>query len=347
MSLSAASPSSLSTSNSLLTPHSIGSSSGSSTGSSKGTFSASSTHIKVGSCFTRTKEWFDHSWIGRIYYRYDPYRPFGMYAYNFLSSTYNMINFSGIFNIYKLTTLLRKDWNKSSLIDKFRHVGKILFILSIPFALYGLGVSIKDLITKDDRWSAILRMGENLSWLGSSTGTLIWGLYTVGMGGLNALILAFSFYAVGGFLSISTTILNALDLDKRASFKNTITKLDAVACWDNIRAKSTKKLAELLNVTEKIATLFKMSISKKAEKDQPKAIEKAFASLKNRIHKQVLLGRLAVVSSSISFVGTIILLFTPIFPLACTLLALSAVLSMIRFYYNHRDLQDFKKSITS
>ena len=294
---------------------------------------------RISLCFQRIKEWFDNSCIGKMYYRYDPYRPFGMYAYNFLSNTYNISALNGIFNIYKLSTIFRKDWRECSWLEKFQHFGKILFILSIPFALYGLGVAIRDFVNAEDRINCVLRMGENLSWLGSSAGTLTVGLYTVGAGTITALIWAFAFYAAGAVLGASTTVLNWIDLRKRLQFRNEIEKLDAEASWKVAKGKSPQHLSEVLNVPVNIANTFIKSIEWRLDKDV--AIREANNRLKNRINQQAFFGKIAVISSAVSFIGTLILLFTPIFPVAYGLLALSAGLSMVRFYYNHKSLKDF------
>lgn len=305
---------------------------------------------KVARCFAECQVCFCESCVGTLYRRAVDYIPLASGIYYLVSSVANMRAFSGLLHLFEHASAAAGDsWMQHGVIQKLVHYAKILAAVSIPFALYSVGCEIINLFDDYDRLGAVLRLTEGLAWLGDCTATFTTGLHMIGAAAASAASWAFSFYVAGTFLSIATTILNSRSLYQGEEFLSRMESEPAQQIWEELKAKSPRDLTNLFDAKgsriEKTIKAVEEQMAKCDPEEQRDLLDRTFTVMKERIRTKGWANRFAIVSSIVSCIGMIIFLFTPIAPLAYGLLALSAAISIVKFFYERNAIADFEESM--
>jgi hypothetical protein len=305
---------------------------------------------RIKKCFAAISVWFQLSVVGTIVRKYSYFRTLWWELYNFLASAANLKSFDTVFVV--VGNSAQEIWQRISLLDKLVRIVKVLSVVSIPFAILGIVWEVKELINGPDCISSFLRIIENFAWLSESAATFVTGLHMLGTAIQATAMWAYTLYVANTFLSIATIILNCRSLQKDRRFlENLEVAEDAGKGWEYIKTSIKKNGLAFFDVN---MTRFNFLINRidkhiglldKSPNDQKKLVGKAITILRERIKAKDVCHKMIIVSSLVTCLGMVILLFTPVFPLAYAMLVLSALIGIVRFFRNRESVQKMDQAL--
>lgn len=300
-------------------------------------------------CCERISKWFetfqhrfDHSTVGRLYYKTIVLSPLISNVFTCISSLAN-----GQFYT-KLRDLI---WGVRDVVDGgskqfdwiFRAIqcSKIFALTVLPLALFSAGKAAYDMIITEEKIDALLIMIESLGWFSESSSYFVNGLQAIGTIGSAATSWAFQLSILGAMLASATLFLNIKQSFQGAKLLLEIEKLgDRPAAILEKIAKSSDYALNLHfgiwgeDIREKIT----------GEGANDHSQEKASA-LKDRIKARNFSYALAISSAAITCVALPIILLTTWFTLGYGCLLIASVISMAKFGIEYRETNKLKRAL--
>lgn len=292
-------------------------------------------------CFENLSSSFHRSYLGLFYRKCLPYSSLIRHSANLVSN----VACTDLFNV-----IVRKMGkphpgslgNDYQLLSKVIQNAKILKVVSIPFALTGIGVEICKAVQNRDKTEPLLRIAKNLGWLGDSVAAFVGGLHAAGAVVANVSAWTLSFYGAGAFLSLASCPLAAWGLRQSCALGDEIRNIagskGSEGVIQHLLAKDNRFLRKHFRVEGKKLRCALQKIP--AEK-----AELTVAALQKRIQVRQWSHRLTVISSVITWLGMMILIFTPLFAFAYALMAVASIISISKFIYDRKSKARFAAAL--
>lgn len=302
---------------------------------------------RVYECFQRIRHNFDNSRLGRLVYHGINLSPLISNACTCVSSIVNGQYFNILVNLmWNANTASEAAWKRYEWAFKLIRGAKVFAITAVPFALLTAGKAAYEIVATNEKIDAMLRMIESLGWTGDCASYFVNGLFDLDLVSRNAMTVAFSFSVASAFLSTATLALNAKHLYHGNKLLETIERTGGnyVGVLQHLNLKSDYEIRRHFGVAghkfrEKI-----LPIIQNAENNAG-IVQTTVDHLKDRIKDKNFSHKLAIASAAVTCIGMLILLFTPIFPLAYGLLALAAAVAVYNFFIERRSVNKLKHEL--
>lgn len=293
----------------------------------------------------RTKERISNSCIGRNYRRINPYFPWISEGVNTVANIVNARILQSLFSaIFDTTTATGNRWADYAGLWEMVKISKLGSVVAIPFALYGFGWEMKELIKgSNSRIDSTFRALENLSWFGVSSAAFIRGLHMAGKVGQKALPIAFHFAVVGGVLSTGSLCLHLRRYYQGKKLLKVFKAHEANAnqMLQKLHERSSYELNYQFNADgDKLRTQLEAF-----QGTTPETQIKAVSLLKRRLEHKNLSDEMAILAAIVTLVASAIFLKDSSSSLAYGLLGGGAIISLARFCWEIRSVRKFNKKI--
>lgn len=310
----------------------------------------------ISNCFSNLAQSIQNSCIGRFYQRCVSYSPLVSDLTGVIVNIANAKTFSYMLNfVFDTTAASSSQWKGQEWALKAIRDAKLLAAVTIPVALYSVIRDGYEVALGTEKIDASLRVAENLSWLGDSTATVISGLEVTGAIPEGAVAATFFPISIAsGCLATATIALNARRLYQNQQL---LKEMNAQGSDDQVLTLLTSKDEYFLNknfnveggklktTLQEIQTLAQNKLSGGDAHASQGVLQQTVRSLKERISTKNWSHALSILSSTVTLIGMSILLFTPLSPVAYSLMAAAALVSVIKFLYERRALKHFATTL--
>jgi hypothetical protein len=301
-------------------------------------------------CYANAKNEFDNSCAGHLYQKIKPYQTM---IYDALYAGYYLLNiFSPQKTITDATTAttIGSAWY-DPIIQVVKCI-KVFAVAAVPLAFYNIYYEANRAIHSLDRIDFVLKMVNQIGWLTDIIASFMTGLKATGAIAINVSTGVSALYGVGAFFSLATMAINIKQICQNQSLASELNKIEFEQGGEGVLKHLTSKDDHFLKkhfnmpgakLRQKIEEIRNKVLLQPENKEA--ILSRTMKGLWGRIKANNWSNALVILAAVVTFIGMMVLLCTPLAPLAYGLLALGAGVNVIKFFYERYAAQQFKMSL--